>query len=207
MTQLTQTRDSLPQARTTDLVTREMPDELLVYDLKRHKAHCLNQTAAAVWKHCDGNTSVAEIASAMESDLQAEVEESTVWLAIERLGKANLLETRVAPPAGTAGISRREALRKLKLGASLAAPLVISVIAPTAARAATCAGVNNNMNLSAPGCLCMNNNDCSSACCMAGNNDTCHPGNLAPGASCTFPCQCTSNMCPNMGANMDMCVA
>ena len=49
---------SVPRARKEGLVVQDMPDELLVYDVDRHKAHCLNQTAALVWKRCDGKTSV-----------------------------------------------------------------------------------------------------------------------------------------------------
>jgi hypothetical protein len=44
----------LPQARTEGLTVRELAEETLVYDKERHKAHCLNRTAACVWKHCDG---------------------------------------------------------------------------------------------------------------------------------------------------------
>ena len=40
-----------PRARTEGLVVTELPDELLVYDLERHRAHCLNPTAALVFKH------------------------------------------------------------------------------------------------------------------------------------------------------------
>ena len=39
-----------PVARKSGLVVQEMPDEVLVYDLNSNKAHCLNQTAASVWK-------------------------------------------------------------------------------------------------------------------------------------------------------------
>ena len=52
----------LPRARTDGLVINELTDEVLVYDLKRDKAHCLNAAAASVWKQCDGRTTVAEIA-------------------------------------------------------------------------------------------------------------------------------------------------
>ena len=44
----------LPHARTDNLVIRELDDETLVYDMERDEAHCLNQTAALVWKQCDG---------------------------------------------------------------------------------------------------------------------------------------------------------
>ena len=40
-----------PRARTEGLVVTELPDELLVYDLERHRAYCLNPTAALVFKH------------------------------------------------------------------------------------------------------------------------------------------------------------
>ena len=46
------------------LVIDELPDEVLVYDLDRHKAHCLNQTAALVWQHCDGKMAIARWESA-----------------------------------------------------------------------------------------------------------------------------------------------
>ncbi len=49
----------LPLARKNELIIQELPEELLVYDLARHKAHCLNKTSAFIWKHCDGETTVA----------------------------------------------------------------------------------------------------------------------------------------------------
>jgi hypothetical protein len=51
-----------PLARTDNLVINELTDEVLVYDLQRDKAHCLNHTAASVWKQCDGRSTAAEIA-------------------------------------------------------------------------------------------------------------------------------------------------
>ena len=52
----------LPQARKYQLTIRHLPDETLVYDRERHKAHCLNATAALIWRHCDGQTSTDELA-------------------------------------------------------------------------------------------------------------------------------------------------
>ena len=43
------TRALMPRARQDELVVEELQDETLVYDLKRHKARCLNRTAALVW--------------------------------------------------------------------------------------------------------------------------------------------------------------
>ena len=47
-------------ARQNGLVVQEMPGEVLVYDLDSNKAHCLNESAATVWRSCDGNNSVAD---------------------------------------------------------------------------------------------------------------------------------------------------
>lgn len=73
-----------PIARKDGLVVQEMPDELLVYDLDTNKAHCLNQTAAIIWKNCDGETSVTEIASRYERESGKKIEEDLVRLAIDR---------------------------------------------------------------------------------------------------------------------------
>jgi len=48
-------------ARQNGIVVQEMPDEVLVYDLDSNKAHCLNQSAALVWKSCDGTNTVGDI--------------------------------------------------------------------------------------------------------------------------------------------------
>ena len=59
-------KDHLPKKRKEGIIVKELPDEVLVYDLDRDKAHCLNHSAAAVWERCDGRTTVAEIARAVE---------------------------------------------------------------------------------------------------------------------------------------------
>ncbi len=41
---------ALPHGRKDGLVVKELGNETLVYDLERDEAHCLNQTAALVWK-------------------------------------------------------------------------------------------------------------------------------------------------------------
>ena len=130
----------LPRARQDRLVVQELADEVLVYDLDRHKAHCLNRTAALVWRHCDGRTPVAEMASVLERELKCPVDQAVVWMAVERLARARLLQDRVTPPAGASHISRREAVRRLALagGLSVLLPAVSSIVAPTAAQAASC---------------------------------------------------------------------
>lgn len=127
-----------PLARTEGLIVQHLPDEVLVYDLDRHKAHCLNQTAALVWQHCDGEKDVAQIARRLSKEFKTEVGEDVVYLALEQLGKDHLLAERVALPAAMKGVSRRELMRRVGLATAVALPIVISIMSPTAAHAVTC---------------------------------------------------------------------
>ncbi len=142
---------------------QELQGETLVYDLKRHKAHCLNQTAALVWKHCDGRTSVAGIAARMEKELHTPVKEDVIWLALDRLGQAHLLAAGAERKAGMPGLTRREVIRRLGPAAALSLPVVASILAPEAAQAATC--------IDPPQCNPANNGKC------------CNGGGVCDGAS------------------------
>ena len=57
-----------PLARTESLIIKELADETLIYDTQRDKAHCLNSTAALVWKNCDGKRSVNDLRELIEKD-------------------------------------------------------------------------------------------------------------------------------------------
>lgn len=130
---------TFPQARMSELVAKEIPGELLIYDLNSHQAHCLNQMAALVWQHCDGKSSIAAIKQAISQELQADVREEIIWTALEQLSRSNLLENKITKPTHKAAVSRRQALRQLGLMA-VAAPTVLSILAPTAQAASTCVG-------------------------------------------------------------------
>ncbi len=159
------TRTLMPSARTAELVVEELPDETLVYDLKRHKARCLNRTAALVWRRCDGRSSVAEVAALLEEQLATPTDEAVVWMALDRLGRAHLLSEPVTLPADRAQYSRREVLRTLRrvAGISLLLPVIESIVAPRAAAQASCAtscvGLPNCTPCQPPGCnrVCCNN--------------------------------------------------
>lgn len=129
---------SKPLARKEGLVIQELPDEVLVYDLDRDRAHCLNETAAFVWQHCDGRTSTVEIARSLEKKVNASVDEKVVWFALDQLGRNNLLEAQPVPPPMMSGLNRRQMVRALGLAAAVAVPVVASIVAPTPAQAATC---------------------------------------------------------------------
>ena len=124
-----------PLARKEGLLLRELPDELLVYDLERHKASCLNQMAMLTWRRCDGRATVPEIAEALRAERQLPVDERAVWLALERLSRAHLFEEPVVLPRWAEGYSRRQwAAGVGKLSAGLVAT-VVSIVSPTLAAA------------------------------------------------------------------------
>jgi hypothetical protein len=140
-------------ARRNDLVIQELPDEVLVYDLKQHKAHCLNSAAAFVWNHCDGQTTAAEIATLMGQEWNKPISEDAVWLAFKQLDQAELLQVRPAKPETENRLSRRQVMRRLGVGAAATLPLVVSVIAPMAASAATVPPVCTNCTTREDGIL------------------------------------------------------
>lgn len=128
---------TLPRARKAGLVARKLHDEVLVYDLDRHKASCLNRAAALVWDNCNGKTTVADLVAKLQPELGAEVDERAVWLALDRLDEAHLLEGERPAPVGEGSPSRREWLRGLAdLGVRVALlPAVVTIVAPTVADA------------------------------------------------------------------------
>jgi hypothetical protein len=117
---------------------QELPDELLVYDLNRQKAHCLNRTAALIWNRCDGKTSVEQLVRILEEETKAPVDHAVVWMAFDQLSKAHLLKGRMRTWPGASKISRRELIRRFGTAAAVALPLVSSIIVPDAAQAANC---------------------------------------------------------------------
>jgi coenzyme PQQ synthesis protein D (PqqD) len=150
---------AIPPARSKGLIVKHFYDETLVYDTDRDKAHCLNRTAALVWKYCDGRADAAAIARRVQADVQTPIAESVVWYALSQLDRYHLLQERVSLPAEFSQMSRREFIQKLKIATAIAVPLIISVTAPTAAQAATC---------KAAGQLCTTNVECCSGICNLG---------------------------------------
>lgn len=76
---------TLPISRQKRLVIQELPDEVLIYDLDRDKAHCLNQAAAFVWRQCDGRTTVAEALARFEDEFGVDADQAMIWLAVDQL--------------------------------------------------------------------------------------------------------------------------
>ena len=140
-----------PCARKAGLVIQDMPDEVLVYDLDTNKAHCLNKSAAFVWRSCDGKTSISDIARLFEIQTGDKVSDDFVWLAPDQLNENSLLESEVK--ASFAGRSRREVIKKIGLASVVALPIVASLVAPKSAMAAvSCACVTPGDCITQTGC-------------------------------------------------------
>lgn len=150
-----------PIARKTGLVVQEVPDEVLVYDLQSNKAHCLNKSAALVWRSCDGTNTVADIAKLVESHAGDKVTEDFVWLAIDQLSENDLLEQQIV--TDFRGQSRREAIKKIGLASMVAIPVIASLVAPQSALAAQSCNCNNPTQCQQPAnATCPSTTTCNS---------------------------------------------
>ena len=160
-------RPYLPAARRDEIITREVDGELLIYDRVRDKAHCLNETAAAIWKRCDGRTTAKDIAESLARETAGAVDERLIWLGLNELRLKHLLaETEQWPNTftGTSTLSRREAIRRIGLGAAIALPVVITITAPTPAQAGTCKSAGQPCGTSSQCC----SGTCSGGSCLGG---------------------------------------
>jgi hypothetical protein len=130
---------SLPQARRDSLLEETVGGELLLYDQNSHIAHCLSPIAACVWRHCDGERDVTELAEL------AGTSKDLVTDALSELREKDLLDVEPAliMQSSVPGVSRREAIgRVARYGAAAAgASLIVSATAATPAMAASkCVG-------------------------------------------------------------------
>ena len=121
-----------PRARSEDLIVEELGEELLVYDTKADRGHSLSPEAARVWRRCDGRTPTGGLSAQLDLDIES------VKRALEELESCELLE---APAETGLGQTRRELSVKMvkTAGAVAAAPMILSVAAPTPAMAVTVA--------------------------------------------------------------------
>jgi coenzyme PQQ synthesis protein D (PqqD) len=172
--------DPRPKAREEGLAVERVDDEVLIYDLERDRAHRLNETAALVFEHCDGERDPAGLAELLSEKSGGPVDEGVVRAALVRLSDARLLDERVGPADGD-GWSRRQALRKIGAAgavAGLGLPVVKSIVAPTPAAAqASCAADGERCGtVTGP-------NECAQdTCCLPGRS--CIQVTGVPGCTC-----------------------
>ncbi len=175
-----------PMGRINNMVIQESDDELLIYDLEKNKASCLNQTSASVWQNCNGNNSVADISRELRIKLDITVSDEVVWLALDGLKRDNLLENGDEFEINFNGLNRRQLIKKVGLASMIALPVISSIVAPSAAAA-------QSSNLLAFFAVCTAPGQCSSNicqfnsfgmgdgmqhCCEPGTTGGTHPGQV-----------------------------
>lgn len=148
----------LPVARTDELLVVDTDEETLVYDLLRHRAHCLNRIASIIWRLCDGKTSVDRITTAVAEATGTDADRDLVWYALRRLNGARLLARPLRPATAARTVSRRDLLRRVTaagLGLTVL-PTVATIIAPSTLQAqVTClpSGANCSRSMGPPCCV------------------------------------------------------
>jgi hypothetical protein len=176
---------SLPRARHDGLLVEMVGEELLLYDQDSHTAHCLSPIAAWLWRQCDGERDITELAALSGAN------ESLLTDALHELHEKDLL---AAEPELTYGAgpseSRREAIGRIaRYGAAAAsAPLIVSATAATPAMASSGKGCGN----------CKTENCCvkeSESICCCCEDGTAHTG--SSNQTCTTICK------DNGGANKE----
>ena len=206
-----------PIAKKTNIVIQEFENEVLIYDLKDHKVFCLNQTSAIVWQLCDGRRSVSQIADEVSKQLKTLVNEDLILLAVDELGRNDLLENVEYFPQQ----NRREAIKKIGLTSMIALPLVSFLVAPSAISAQSAAAIGGACTLGTPSTCstsnCLNSGG-SGLCCSAISAQANNPGytictNDASAAAFAVRC-CSGNAavspvqaCPTPGDTRYTCGA
>ncbi|MEZ5346594.1 MAG: hypothetical protein R2681_13670 [Pyrinomonadaceae bacterium] len=168
----------LPFVRSSDLVVQETGSELLIYDLKSHKAYCLNETSALVYRSCDGKTSYNDL-----KRTNPKLSEEVYKLALSELSKLGLLTETYGKD-----FSRRDLLQKAAASA-LVLPLITGLHVPASGQAGSCVGDGLPCSLNNPGSCCSQtciNANPSPSCGCVPDGGSCSLGN--PGACCSQTC-------------------
>ncbi|MCI5195474.1 MAG: PqqD family peptide modification chaperone [Candidatus Electrothrix sp. AW5] len=134
-----------PRAKTVNLQVDDFNNETIICDLEAKKAHCLNRTAALVWRRCDGATSIAQIATSLQTEFDVPINEDLVVLALQKLAEANLLINNVVINNQVEEPSRRAFVKKIAMtgAAALLAPVITSIVVPTPAEAGSAVNCAN----------------------------------------------------------------
>jgi hypothetical protein len=212
---------TFPAARAEGLLVERVGDETVVYDVESKEAHCLKALASVVFEHADGKTSAEDIAAVAGQRLGEPVGFAEIQDAIAQLEDCALLDT---PLRIRDGLSRRDLVRNVGYAgaaATVAGPLITSIISPSAAYAglskiaAGCSGCSANQDCApapdqsvhAAGHCCQGNSgkSCNQGCCVGANN-SCHACNCTTATDChctvvasdiggTCPCICSDPNC------------
>jgi hypothetical protein len=124
---------SRPLARTKGLVTEEVEGELLIFDEKHNVATQLNETAALMWRSCDGERTLSDLQEVLTEAHGIAADEDMVLMALDDLVEHGLIESGYEPrDQGAVELTRRRFFRRAgAVGAlALVAPVAYSLAVP-----------------------------------------------------------------------------
>ncbi|MFV0388731.1 MAG: hypothetical protein ACK5NT_08240 [Pyrinomonadaceae bacterium] len=138
----------LPKAKATEIVVQDSGAEILVYDLKTNRAYCLNETAACIYRYCDGKNTFDDVRSELNKDFTDEL----ILLVLKELVEHELLQESDSVNC-ISTVSRRSIFRKVAL-ASVAMPVITTMVAPRAvvAQSNYCSTYTTETECTANGC-------------------------------------------------------
>lgn len=208
-------KNNYPLGRKSNIVIQDLESEVLIYDLERNKAFALNDTAASVWRMCDGKRSPVEISRVLSKKTRPPINEDIVQMALNQFKTDGLLENGDSFSTPFDGMSRRQMVKRIGFGSMIALPVISALVAPRAAHAQsggcvpgipgpqTGCVLGNDTDSSPNGCPCTSNPECAGVCPVTPNGEPrfcaggppvgpfCAPGNIFDqSADC---CPCTSN--------------
>lgn len=161
-----------PKANWNGAISREIDGETVVYDLRTHRAHHLNDVAARVWRAADGTVTVEQIAATHRLHPDA------VRLALLEFDRRGLLVSPFAAAEQGVSLTRRALMKRAAAAAAL--PLIADLAVPAAAAAQTC--VPPGLTFTLPGPFA-NEQACRDAVmiqantrCCSGRNDPAKSG-------------------------------
>ena len=111
-----------------------MAGELMIFDPASKKTTCLNKSAAIVWQHSDGKTSVEELARLVAEQTATPEDIRVVEFALRKLEEDGLMAEIIPLTSEDANLGRRQLFVKLGWAAALivGVPLVLTVSAQKA---------------------------------------------------------------------------
>jgi coenzyme PQQ synthesis protein D (PqqD) len=127
------------------ITIQDVETETLIYDERSHKAWCLNRSSASIWRLCDGQHTVAQIAALAAVDMGSPVSEDLVLLTLEVLREKDLLEPQTAMLLPQ-GLSRRQMIGRAGLAAAALLPVIAALTAPPASAQSGSTGTGDSVS-------------------------------------------------------------
>lgn len=196
----------LPTARKSNLVVQDADKELLIYDVDRHKAFCLNETLRLILEQCDGKTTFEQASANIKKVLRTDLDNQIFWMALGQLKRNHLLDE-LEPIPEIPKVSRRDlVMSTMALGISLPAVFALGVSPPQGLISTgqcitnldNCPPANPEFSqgVCCPGLRCYGTNQVCGACVPTGQFFLTSPVDLCNGDCNSSPLK---NLCCNGG--------